>query len=171
MLNYCHPMSIRANYLVKEKWSTVCPPLFPHTKTIKGRDFRCSRSPIEHLLSFEIASHLTGYIHRFVTQATCQFIVLSYHIIHFLSTDTMFSKLLCSLTILSATLSGVRAQEPIVFNVANKPLDPDGFNRSTVVVNGQFPGPLITANKGDTVFVRISLPSPTLLETSHVHKS
>lgn len=41
------------------------------------------------------------------------------------------------------------------FNVVNANLSPDGFERSTVVVNGQFPGPLISANKGDTVNVSI----------------
>lgn len=39
------------------------------------------------------------------------------------------------------------------FDVGNAVLSPDGFPRSTVVVNGQYPGTLIRANKGDTLQV------------------
>ena len=31
--------------------------------------------------------------------------------------------------------------------VSNKNIAPDGYNRAAVVVNGQFPGPLIIGNK------------------------
>ncbi|KAG6852442.1 hypothetical protein C0991_011931 [Blastosporella zonata] len=41
----------------------------------------------------------------------------------------------------------------VVLNVENARLAPDGFERSVIVANGQYPGPLITANKGDTLRV------------------
>lgn len=44
------------------------------------------------------------------------------------------------------------------FNIVNAVLAPDGVERSTVVVNGQFPGPLIKANKGDSVTVSKKIP-------------
>ncbi|GLB33193.1 putative multicopper oxidase [Lyophyllum shimeji] len=52
----------------------------------------------------------------------------------------------------------------VTLNVANAQLAPDGFERSVVVANGQYPGPLITANKGDTlqVTVRNRLTDPTM---------
>ena len=33
----------------------------------------------------------------------------------------------------------------------NKFIDPDGFNVSGMTINGQYPGPLISANWGDTI--------------------
>ncbi|KAJ7236237.1 Cupredoxin [Mycena rebaudengoi] len=38
-------------------------------------------------------------------------------------------------------------------NIVNAALSPDGFTRSTVVAEGTFPGPLIRAEKGDTLRV------------------
>lgn len=67
----------------------------------------------------------------------------------------MFANLLGSFTLLAlaaATIGGVNAVD-YTFNVGNANLAPDGFSRSTVVVNGQFPGPLITANKGEIINV------------------
>ena len=32
---------------------------------------------------------------------------------------------------------------------------PDGVSREMLVVNGQFPGPLIEANEGDTIIVNV----------------
>jgi iron transport multicopper oxidase len=65
--------------------------------------------------------------------------------------------LLGSLTLLATatitTLNGVNAVD-YTFNIGNAVLAPDGFNRSTVVVNGQFPGPLISATKGEPLNVR-----------------
>lgn len=45
------------------------------------------------------------------------------------------------------------------FNVQNTNLAPDGFTRSTVVVNGALPGTLIMANKTDT-------PGPKIVSTT-----
>ncbi|KXN92680.1 Laccase-2 [Leucoagaricus sp. SymC.cos] len=44
----------------------------------------------------------------------------------------------------------------ITLDVVNKDLAPDGFTRSTVVANGQFPGPLIKATKGDVLRVTVN---------------
>ncbi|VDB90317.1 unnamed protein product [Peniophora sp. CBMAI 1063] len=39
--------------------------------------------------------------------------------------------------------------------VGNAQLAPDGYSRDTTVVNGQFPGPLITGNMGDTFSLNV----------------
>ncbi|CAA7270551.1 unnamed protein product, partial [Cyclocybe aegerita] len=56
-------------------------------------------------------------------------------------------------------------------NVVNKVIGPDGFNRSTVLVDGVHPGPLIRGFKGDTfrLNVKNSLSDPTMLRTTSVH--
>jgi iron transport multicopper oxidase len=77
----------------------------------------------------------------------------------------MLSNLLGSLTLLAAaTISGVKAVD-FNWDIVNANLAPDGFQRSTVVVNGQFPGPLISVNKGDTVNVCPRLLLASLLGT------
>ncbi|KAI2611956.1 Cupredoxin [Hypoxylon sp. NC1633] len=54
----------------------------------------------------------------------------------------------------------VVATEPLVreyvFNVTQALAAPDGFRKPMVLVNGQSPGPLIEANNGDTVRVRVN---------------
>ena len=42
------------------------------------------------------------------------------------------------------------------FNVANTAVNADGYNRQAITVNGQFPGTLITANKGDRLLLNVS---------------
>ena len=42
-------------------------------------------------------------------------------------------------------------------NIGNTFLGPLGLWRSTTVANGQFPGPLLKANKGDSMQVRNAL--------------
>ncbi|KAJ7324013.1 Cupredoxin [Mycena albidolilacea] len=41
-------------------------------------------------------------------------------------------------------------------DIVNGPLAPDGFPRIGVLANGTFPGPVLTANKGDTLRVRVN---------------
>ncbi|KAL0263383.1 hypothetical protein SLS55_002363 [Diplodia seriata] len=41
------------------------------------------------------------------------------------------------------------------FNVARGYLSPDGFNKSGIFINGEFPGPAIEANWGDMIEVRV----------------
>ncbi|KAJ7636512.1 Cu-oxidase-domain-containing protein [Roridomyces roridus] len=45
------------------------------------------------------------------------------------------------------------ALKEYTLDVVNAPIAPDGFNRIGILANGTFPGPLLTANKGDTVKV------------------
>ncbi|KAI0312942.1 laccase [Amylostereum chailletii] len=40
--------------------------------------------------------------------------------------------------------------------ISNVDLSPDGYERSTVVANGAFPGPLLSANKGDTFQINVT---------------
>ncbi|KAF5346493.1 hypothetical protein D9756_010060 [Leucocoprinus leucothites] len=49
-----------------------------------------------------------------------------------------------------------RAVKDFNIDVVNANLAPDGFNRSTVVANGQFPGPAILVNKGETLRVTVN---------------
>jgi FtsP/CotA-like multicopper oxidase with cupredoxin domain len=42
------------------------------------------------------------------------------------------------------------------FDVSRKVLAPDGFERNMIVVNGQYPGPTIYANWGDTIEVTVN---------------
>jgi len=42
------------------------------------------------------------------------------------------------------------------WEIAAKRIAPDGFTRSAALVNGVYPGPLLKANKGDTVFVNLN---------------
>ncbi|KAK7024884.1 laccase 2 [Favolaschia claudopus] len=44
----------------------------------------------------------------------------------------------------------------VTLDIVNADLAPDGFTRSTVSANGTFPGPLIRANKGDTLRVTMN---------------
>ena len=41
------------------------------------------------------------------------------------------------------------------FTISRGTLSPDGVNRSMLLINGQFPGPLIEANWGDTISVTV----------------
>ena len=41
------------------------------------------------------------------------------------------------------------------FNIARGTIAPDGVNRSALLINGAFPGPLIEANWGDTITVNV----------------
>lgn len=41
------------------------------------------------------------------------------------------------------------------FEITNTTLAPDGFSREMLVINGQYPGPAITANWGDTLVINV----------------
>ncbi|TFK35101.1 Cu-oxidase-domain-containing protein [Crucibulum laeve] len=60
--------------------------------------------------------------------------------------------------------------KPITLNIVNADLAPDGFKRSTVVVNGTYPAPLITATKGDTLQVTVNnqLSDPTMRRSTTI---
>ncbi|GAW03759.1 Cu-oxidase-domain-containing protein [Lentinula edodes] len=59
------------------------------------------------------------------------------------------SAALLALPVFSKTL-------PITLDIVNAQGAPDGFSRSMVTANGTYPGPLITATKGDTLVVTIN---------------
>ncbi|QRW11634.1 Multicopper oxidase [Ceratobasidium sp. AG-Ba] len=46
---------------------------------------------------------------------------------------------------------------------------PDGFYRQMLVVNGQYPGPLIEANEGDTIIVHVTNKLPKVGTSLHWH--
>ena len=41
-----------------------------------------------------------------------------------------------------------------IFNITQALAAPDGFERPMILVNNQFPGPLVEANSGDTIRVQ-----------------
>ncbi|THH05871.1 hypothetical protein EW145_g4477 [Phellinidium pouzarii] len=56
-------------------------------------------------------------------------------------------------------------------NIVNAQLSPDGHNRSTVVVDGQFPGPLISGNIGDHFQINVidQLTDKTMRRATSIH--
>ncbi|PLW48883.1 hypothetical protein PCASD_02822 [Puccinia coronata f. sp. avenae] len=52
-------------------------------------------------------------------------------------------------------ITGVPQIRQFDWVVANKTAAFDGFTRTVLVINNQFPGPLIEANEGDTIVVRV----------------
>ncbi|GLB41487.1 putative multicopper oxidase family protein [Lyophyllum shimeji] len=67
-----------------------------------------------------------------------------------------------NLLFLIACISGLRpltvygADVNYTFNIANSAVAPDGFRRIGVIVNGAFPGPLIQAQKTDTLHITVN---------------
>ncbi|KAG2064961.1 laccase [Suillus decipiens] len=55
--------------------------------------------------------------------------------------------------------------------VANKAIAPDGYQRSATLVNGVFPGPLITAQKGDNFSIEVAneLTDTSMFMSTSVH--
>ncbi|KAJ7301517.1 laccase 3 [Mycena albidolilacea] len=55
--------------------------------------------------------------------------------------------------------------------ISNKHIAPDGFPRSAVLAGGTFPGPLIKANKGDTLAINVmdDLTDNTMLTSTSIH--
>ncbi|TFK70714.1 Cu-oxidase-domain-containing protein [Pluteus cervinus] len=55
--------------------------------------------------------------------------------------------------------------------IANAELAPDGFSRTSVLANAEFPGPLITAVKGDTFKLNVhnKLDDPKFLRSTSIH--
>lgn len=70
--------------------------------------------------------------------------------------------------------SGTR--KDYTLKLTNKDISPDGFVKNSIVVNGQTPGPLIKAKKGDTLLVNVqndltnsSLALPTSVHWHGIH--
>nr|AAM66348.1 laccase 2 [Trametes sp. C30]AAM66349.1 laccase 2 [Trametes sp. C30] len=55
--------------------------------------------------------------------------------------------------------------------ISNANISPDGFTRAAVVANNQFPGPLITGNKGDNFQINVidNLSNDTMLTSTTIH--
>ncbi|CAE6441180.1 unnamed protein product [Rhizoctonia solani] len=56
------------------------------------------------------------------------------------------------------------------FKITNGQVAPDGAKRDATLVNGQYPGPLIFANKGDTLKVKVrnELKNPEMYRTTSI---
>lgn len=56
------------------------------------------------------------------------------------------------------------------WTLASKDIAPDGFTRSAALVNGQYPGPLLSFNKGDTAYVNVNnrLSDPTMRRSTSI---
>ncbi|CAE6450488.1 unnamed protein product [Rhizoctonia solani] len=55
--------------------------------------------------------------------------------------------------------------------ITNGTIAPDGVSRSATLVNGGYPGPLIFANKGDTLKIKVQnkLKDPSMYQTTSIH--
>ncbi|CAE6451087.1 unnamed protein product [Rhizoctonia solani] len=55
--------------------------------------------------------------------------------------------------------------------ISNGTIAPDGVPRSATLVNGGYPGPLISANKGDTLKIKVQnmLKDPNMYLTTSIH--
>jgi iron transport multicopper oxidase len=70
---------------------------------------------------------------------------------------TVISSLILTLPLLISQLTPALADaQSYTLNIGNAYIAPDGFSRSASVANGQFPGPLLSANKGDTLQVTVN---------------
>lgn len=68
--------------------------------------------------------------------------------------------------VVSRGAPAVRAYE---FNISHALAAPDGFWKPMILANGQSPGPLIEANVGDTVRVRVNNLMPNTSTSIHFH--
>lgn len=55
------------------------------------------------------------------------------------------------------------------FNIASGKLSPDGYEKDMLLINGQFPGPLIEANWGDWVEVTVTNSLVSEAEGTSIH--
>ncbi|KAI1791912.1 laccase [Ganoderma leucocontextum] len=82
-----------------------------------------------------------------------------------------FQSLLSYITLLCAAsaYAGIGPQTDLT--ISNADIAPDGFTRAAVVVNGVFPGPLITGNMGDNFQLNVvdQLTNHTMLKTTSIH--
>ncbi|KAF8524056.1 laccase-1 [Hysterangium stoloniferum] len=78
------------------------------------------------------------------------------------------SFLLISLSLVGSALSKVVKRDLIVANAQSAP---DGFPRVAALVNGQFPAPVITAQKGDILSLNVKnrLTDPTIRRSTSIH--
>ena len=69
---------------------------------------------------------------------------------------------------IAASAQGAHVTKDWTLAAAN--ISPDGFTRSAALVNGGFPGPLLTANKGDSITVNVhnKLADPTMRRSTSI---
>nr|AIZ72726.1 laccase G [Trametes hirsuta] len=70
------------------------------------------------------------------------------------------------------SLTAFAAIGPVTdLTISNTDISPDGYTRAAVVVNGVFPGPLITGNMGDNFQINVvdNLTNETMLKSTTVH--
>lgn len=76
-------------------------------------------------------------------------------------------------SLLSFTLARLASAATVStdLTIANANLAPDGFTRSTVVANGQFPAPLISANVGDNLLINVhdNLTDTSMYRATSIH--
>ncbi|KAJ7080204.1 laccase-4 [Mycena belliarum] len=80
-----------------------------------------------------------------------------------------FSPLVVASCLISAALAAIGPTADLT--LTNGDVAPDGFTRQAVLVNGQVPGPLVSANKGDDFNLNVidSLTNETMLLSSTIH--
>jgi iron transport multicopper oxidase len=67
---------------------------------------------------------------------------------------TLISSIILTIPLL---ISQVTADaQSYTLNIGNAYIAPDGFSRSASLANGQFPGPVLSANKGDSLQVTVN---------------
>ncbi|KAJ7642016.1 laccase [Roridomyces roridus] len=79
---------------------------------------------------------------------------------------------LLQLALLSAPALAVTVLGPVTdLVISNTVLSPDGFERSSIVAGGTFPGPIIAANRGDKFSVNLhdQLTDNTMLRSTSIH--
>ncbi|KAI8990594.1 laccase [Trametes punicea] len=71
--------------------------------------------------------------------------------------------------LVSSTFGAIGPRADLV--ISNAAIAPDGFTRDAVVVNGVFPGPVITGKKGDNFQLNVidKLTNHTMLKTTSIH--
>nr|ACR24357.1 laccase [Ganoderma lucidum] len=82
-----------------------------------------------------------------------------------------FQSLLSCVTLLFAASAHAGIGPKADLTISNANIAPDGYTRAAVVVNGVFPGPLITGNKGDRFQLNVidQLTNHTMLKTTSIH--
>ncbi|KAF7351524.1 Laccase A [Mycena sanguinolenta] len=80
-----------------------------------------------------------------------------------------FSLLFVATCLISTSLASIGPSGDLT--LTNGDVAPDGFTRQAVLVNGQVPGPLITANKGDEFSLNVidQLTNETMLLSTSIH--
>ncbi|KAF5372707.1 hypothetical protein D9615_009881 [Tricholomella constricta] len=83
----------------------------------------------------------------------------------------LFTPLLAAAASISITPPYQPNLPPKLLKVSNGVVAPDGFNRSAVLVNGQFPSPLLSGKKGSTFRFNVenALTDPTMQRGTSIH--